>query len=102
MKKVVNGIVTSTGRGPLTAKERKSLLKLAARPDSEIDFSDIPEIKELPPDYMIGRFYRPKKETISIRLDADVLAWLKQSGEGYQTRINTYLRQLMHSRVSKR
>jgi uncharacterized protein (DUF4415 family) len=97
-----NGIVTSTGRGPLTAKERKSLLKLAARPDSEINFSDIPEIKELPPDYMIGRFYRPKKETISIRLDADVLAWLKQSGEGYQTRINTYLRQLMHGRQSKR
>jgi uncharacterized protein (DUF4415 family) len=103
MKKVVkNGIVTSTGRGPLTAKERKALLKLATRPDSEIDFSDIPEIKELPPNYMIGRFYRPRKETISIRLDADVLAWLKQSGEGYQTRINTYLRQLMHGRISKR
>ena len=35
------------------------------------------------------------KEQISIRLDADVVAWLKASGEGYQTRINTYLRQLM-------
>jgi uncharacterized protein (DUF4415 family) len=32
---------------------------------------------------------------VTIRLDADVLAWLKASGDGYQTRVNTYLRQLM-------
>ena len=65
-------------------------------PDSEIDTSDIPEIRELPSDAVVGRFYRPKKTTVTIRLDADVVAWLKASGEGYQTRINAYLRELMY------
>jgi uncharacterized protein (DUF4415 family) len=44
---------------------------------------------------VIGRFYRPKKTSVTIRLDTDVVAWLKSSGEGYQTRINRYLRELM-------
>ena len=79
----------------LTAEKRKKLEKLAARPDLEIDFSDIPEIREIPSDAVIGKFYRPKKETVTIRIDADVLAWLKSSGGGYQTRINGFLRQLM-------
>ena len=79
----------------LSAEKRKKLEKLAARPDQEIDLSDIPEIREIPSDYVIGKFYRPKKETVTIRLDADVLAWLKASGSGYQTRINNFLRLLM-------
>ena len=80
----------------LTAKKRKELLQLAKQPDSKIDFSDIPEIETLPPDAVIGKFFRPKKTSVTLRLDADVLDWFKRSGEGYQTRINTYLRQLMH------
>jgi uncharacterized protein (DUF4415 family) len=79
----------------LTAEKKNKLKKLAARPDREIDFSDIPEIQELPSDAVIGKFYRPKKEIVTIRIDADVLAWLKASGGGYQTRINEYLRRLM-------
>ena len=79
----------------LSAEKRKELQKLAAKPDREIDLSDIPEIRAIPSDAVIGRFYRPKKTSVTIRLDADVLAWLKATGEGYQTRINTYLRQLM-------
>ena len=82
----------------LTAKKRAELQRLARRPDREIDLSDIPEIRQLPSDAVIGRFYRPKKQSVTIRLDADVLAWLKASGEGYQTRVNTYLRQLMARR----
>ena len=70
-------------------------LDLAAMPDSEIDLSDIPEIREIPLDAVIGRFYRPKKAAVTIRLDVDVLAWLKATGEGYQTRVNAYLRQVM-------
>jgi uncharacterized protein (DUF4415 family) len=80
----------------LSAKKRKELHSLAARPDREIDLSDIPEIREIPPDAVIGKFYRPKKTSVTIRLDADVIAWLKATGEGYQTRINGYLRQLMN------
>ena len=79
----------------LSAEKRKQLQKLAARPDREIDLSDIPEIQQIPSDAVIGKFYRPKKATVTIRLDADVLAWLKTTGAGYQTRINSYLRQLM-------
>jgi uncharacterized protein (DUF4415 family) len=39
--------------------------------------------------------YKPRKKQITLRLDADVLAWFKRSGDGYQTRINRALRQVM-------
>jgi uncharacterized protein (DUF4415 family) len=42
-----------------------------------------------------GRFYRPIKQAVSLRLDADVIAWLKKRGKGYQTRVNSILRQTM-------
>ena len=79
----------------LSAEKRKELQNLSAKPDREIDLTDIPEIREIPSDAVIGRFYRPKKSTVTIRLDSDVLAWLKATGEGYQSRINAYLRELM-------
>ncbi|HZU90303.1 MAG TPA: BrnA antitoxin family protein [Stellaceae bacterium] len=40
----------------------------------------------------------PRKEPINIRLDADVLAWFKATGKGYQTRINNVLRAFVESR----
>jgi uncharacterized protein (DUF4415 family) len=80
----------------LTAKQKKELSALAAMSDDEIDTSDIPE---LPPDAwknaIRGRFFRPVKQAISMRLDADVVAWLKKAGKGYQTRANQILRQRM-------
>jgi uncharacterized protein (DUF4415 family) len=79
----------------LTGEKRNKLRRLAACTDREIDLSDIPEIHELPSDAVIGKFYRPKKQSVTIRIDADVLAWLKSSGGGYQTRINEYLRRIM-------
>lgn len=79
----------------LTAKKRKELVRLAKMPDHRIDLSDIPEIKKLPSDALMGKFYRPRKTSVTIRLDVDVLAWLKATGEGYQTRVNTYLLQVM-------
>jgi uncharacterized protein (DUF4415 family) len=86
-------------RKPLVKKlpieKRKMLEALAKLPDEKIDFSDIPEIRELPSDRVIGKYYRPRKTAVTIRLDSDVLAWLKASGDGYQTRINGYLRQRM-------
>ena len=79
----------------LSAEKRKELQQLAAKPDREIDLSDIPEIREIPSDAVIGRFYRPRKTAVTIRLDVDVVTWMKSTGAGYQTRINTYLRHLM-------
>jgi uncharacterized protein (DUF4415 family) len=83
-------------RQRLTAKQKQDLAALAALPDDRIDTSDIPE---LPVgawnDAVRGRFYRPVKQAISLRLDADVVAWLKKPGKGYQTRANHLLRQQM-------
>jgi uncharacterized protein (DUF4415 family) len=52
--------------------------------DEDIDTSDIPEITD-GTKAIVGKFYRPIKSSVTIRLDADVLAWLKRSGPGYQT-----------------
>ena len=54
-------------------------------PDSEIDYSDIPELADGQfRNAVRGRFYRPVKQQITARVDADVLAWLKAQGKGYQ------------------
>ena len=65
-------------------------------PDDQIDTSDIPELPTGAwKDAIRGRFYRPLKQAISMRLNADVVAWLKKRGKGYQTRANNILRQRM-------
>lgn len=81
---------------PLTATQRANLKDLAARPDSEIDTSDIPEMTdEQWKSAKRGAFYRPVKRQITARLDADVLDWLKAQGKGYQSRMNAILRREM-------
>lgn len=62
--------------------------------DREIDTSDIPPALDWSK-AVVGKFYRPIKKPLTIRLDADVLAWLKGQGKGYQTRINALLRDSM-------
>jgi len=59
---------------------------LAALKDRDIDLSDMPEIADWP-GAVVGKFYRPIKKPVTVRLDADVIAWLKKQGKGYQTRI---------------
>ena len=77
------------------ATKRASELKvLAALPEEAINTRDIPEIKDWQ-GAVRGRFYRPVKEPISIRVDADVLAWFRAQGEKYQSRINDALRTYM-------
>src|SRR5664279_531237 len=70
--------VKRTPGQPLTVRLKRELAALATLPDKQIDTSDIPE---LPPnawkDAVRGRFYRPVKQAVSLRLDADVVAWLK-------------------------
>ena len=69
---------------------------MASLPDDQIDTSDIPELPlRAWKDAIRGRFYRPVKKAVSMRLDADVIAWLKKQGKGYQTRANRILRQHM-------
>jgi uncharacterized protein (DUF4415 family) len=45
----------------------------------------------------VGKYYRPMKTSVSVRLDNDVLAWLKSKGSGHLTRINQILRQQMNA-----
>jgi uncharacterized protein (DUF4415 family) len=84
----------------LTKAQIANLEALAARPDSEIDTSDIPV---LPAEHwkkgIRGHFYRPVKRQITARVDADVLEWLKSHGKGYQSRINAILRREMLAAV---
>lgn len=65
-------------------------------PEEAIDYSDIlPLTEEFWENGVRGLMYRPVKKQITARIDADVLAWLKSGGKGYQTRINAILRQEM-------
>ncbi len=81
---------------PLSEAQEANLKALAARPESEIDFSDIPPVTEEQWKHARrGEFYRPVKRQITARVDADVLEWLKGQGKGYQSRINAILRREM-------
>lgn len=81
---------------PLSERQKAELKALGKRPDSEIDYSDIPPLDEsFWKDATQGLFYRPLKTQTSVRIDSDVLAWLKRDGKGYQTRLNAILRRAM-------
>lgn len=89
-------------RRRFTAKQKRDLAALAALPDGQIDTSDIPELPlRAWKDAVRGRFYRPVKQAVSLRLDTDVVAWLKRPGKGYQTRANHLLRQQMLADMRK-
>ena len=80
----------------LTAGRKHRLRKLSRRPDNEIDTSDIPELTErFWQNAARNPFYRPLKLQLTLRLDADVIAWLRRQGRGYQTRANALLRDAM-------
>ena len=87
---------------PMTSARKRKLAQLAARPDSEIDFSEIPPLKEsFWKNAVRNPLYRPVKQQLTVRLDADVVAWLRQQGKGYQTRLNQMLREAMLEGIEK-
>ena len=87
---------------PLTARQKAEIAALRARPDSEIDTSDIPPLTEEFWKHAIHNpFYKPTKTATTVRVDSDVLLWLKSKGKGYQTRLNVILREAMLKEVSK-
>ena len=89
-------MVVHIGIPKMTPQMQAELDTLAAKPDSEIDFSDIPEAtEEFWKNAKRGVFYRPTKKSTSVRIDSDVLAWLRAQGKGYQSRINAILRREM-------
>ncbi len=84
---------------PLTRKQKAALKAIAALPDESIDTSDIPPLSE---EFWAtaerGKLYRPVKQQLILRLDADLVDWFKRrarDGRGYQTDINRALREYM-------
>jgi len=74
--------------------------RLAQMDDKDIDTSDIPELDEA--FFQQAELRVPAKQAVTIRLDSDVLAWFKDQGAGYQTRINQLLRQYMQAQQRQR
>jgi len=79
----------------LTSRQAKRIRALKSMKDEDIDLTDIPEMRG-DEKLIVGKFYRPVKKSLTIRIDADLLAWLRGQGKGYQTRINGYLREAMY------
>lgn len=96
MSKTVKREVDLVNLPPLTAAQKAELAALAVLPDSQIDHSDIPPLTdEFWKQATRNPFYKPTKQATTVRVDADVLMWLKGQGKGYQTRINAILREAM-------
>jgi uncharacterized protein (DUF4415 family) len=87
---------------PLTADQKAEIEQLKELPDEQIDTSDIPPLSEaFWRNAVQNPFYRPLKQQVTVRLDADVLAWLRATGRGYQTKLNAILRQAMIRELTK-
>ncbi|WP_163096876.1 BrnA antitoxin family protein [Acidithiobacillus ferrianus] len=96
------------GNLPPLTKNQKAELEALMKPssDEEIDYSDIPALDD---DFwkaaVRNPFYKPKKASTTVRVDVDVLLWLRskgKEGKGYQTRINAILREAMLKDVSRK
>jgi uncharacterized protein (DUF4415 family) len=93
MTKIAN---KSLSGSRLAAGRKRRLEKLSRRPDDKINTSDIPELTEkFWLNAVRNPFYRPLKQQLTLRLDADIIVWLRRQGRGYQTRANALLRDAM-------
>lgn len=73
-------------------RHKDELAALDALKDEDIDYSDIPPVRDWT-GAVRGRLFRPVKEQVTLRIDADVIAWFRQNEERYQTAINAALRE---------
>ncbi|MCX7098765.1 MAG: BrnA antitoxin family protein [Methylococcales bacterium] len=77
----------------LTGQQQAEIAALQAMPDEAIDYSDIPPLtEEFWQNAVRNPFYNPSKTTTTVRVDTDVLLWLKSKGKGYQNQMNAILR----------
>jgi len=87
----------------LTPRLKREAEKLAAMPDETINLSDIPEATEkFWKNAVRNPWYRPRKQQVTLRIDADVLAWLRRGGKGYQSRLNSVLRTAMLQQLGRK
>ncbi len=85
----------------LTASQRKELAALQLKPDSAIDYSDAAELPDAAAWERPEALTPPPKQHLSLRLDADLIAFFRATGPRYQSRINAVLRAYVE-RHSKR
>jgi uncharacterized protein (DUF4415 family) len=86
--------LNTTNPKPLTAEQRKRLQRIAVLPDAQIDYSDMPrgtaKVQWTRPHALVPS---ENKQQVTLRLDADVLGFFKETGKRYQSRINAALRE---------
>lgn len=96
MSKVIRHEIDLGNLPALTAKQRAELKALAQEPEAQINYEDQPQLsRAFLKDAVRNPLYKPTKTPTTVRMDSDVLAWLKAQGKGYQTRMNAILRQEM-------
>lgn len=96
MSKVIRHEIDLGNLPALSAKQRAELKALAKASDTEINYEDQPQLNQaFLKDAVRNPLYKPTKTPTTVRMDSDVLAWLKGQGKGYQTRMNAILRQEM-------
>jgi uncharacterized protein (DUF4415 family) len=91
-----------TNPNPVPPGVQSEIDVLAALSEDKINTDDIPEVRNWD-DAKRGVFYRPIKQQITLRLDADIVDWFKnhhQQDEGYQTSINRALREYVSQHQS--
>ena len=87
----------------LSARQRSELKALVSLAEGHVDTSDIPPLTEtFWKNAVRNPFYRPVKQQVTVRMDADVLNWLRSSGRGYQTKLNCILRQAMLEEIGSK
>ncbi len=87
----------------ISESTREELKKLALKKEYEIDYSDIPATSESDWTGAIrGKHFRPIKQQLTVRIDSDVVEWLKSQGKGYQSRLNEILRTAMIEKLCHR
>jgi uncharacterized protein (DUF4415 family) len=77
-------------------KRQRQEIAIAAKREADIDLAEMPELVDWSGAEM-GKFYRPPKRPVTMRLDADIIEWLKSYGPGYQTKANLLLRHAMRA-----
>lgn len=103
MSKIVRYEIDFQNPPPLTEEQKAELKALSEMPDETIDYSDIPPLTdEFWKNAVRNPFYKPTKTHASVRLDSDVVVWLKSKGRGYQTRMNAILREAMIQDLHKK
>lgn len=101
---IVNFELDPNNPPPLTTEQRAELATLAQMSDGDINYSDIPKTTWTEEWRLAIRspFHKPAKHQLTTRIDADVLAWLKSKGRGYQSRMNAILRNAMLDELDRK